>query len=64
MKDDIENKEEFCEHGEIFEAIPPVNMTWIADVLPCGKRGGPNFIETVRVDKNTLRCPTGLEPCS
>ena len=39
-------------------------MTKVVDVLPCGKRGGPNFINTVRVDPRTFKCPEGLEPCS
>ena len=39
-------------------------MTKIIDVLPCGKRGGSSFIETVRVDPYSWKCPDGLEPCS
>ena len=50
--------------GQVIEAIPPINMNRIVDKLPCGKRGGPNFLETVRVDKGTLRCPSGYMPCS
>ena len=39
-------------------------MTNIAGMTACGKRGGPNFLETIRVDSQTKRCPRGTVPCS
>lgn len=48
----------------MIESIPAINMTKIINVLPCGKRGGTSFINSVRVDPETLKCPQGLEPCS
>ena len=30
----------------------------------CGKRGGPTFLETVKVDPETLKCPEGTILCS
>ena len=39
-------------------------MTSLSGMTACGKRGGPNFVETVRVDPYTFECPQGLEPCS
>ena len=53
-----------CETGVKVDAIPPVNMTSLSGMTACGRRGGPNFVETVRVDPYTLECPQGLEPCS
>lgn len=32
--------------------------------IACGKRGGPNFLETIRVDLMTKKCPDDLTPCS
>ena len=53
-----------CKTGVKVDAIPPVNMTSLSGMTACGRRGGPNFVETVRVDPYTLECPQGLEPCS
>ena len=39
-------------------------MTSIGGMTACGKRGGPSFIDTVRVDAETFDCPAGYEPCS
>ena len=39
-------------------------MTNIAGMTLCAKRGGPSFIETIRVDTSTLKCPEGTVPCS
>ena len=39
-------------------------MTSISGKISCAKRGGPTFLETVRVDPITLKCPEGLVPCS
>lgn len=50
--------------GQFIEGIPPVNMTAISGKIACGKRGGPNFLETVRVDSVTNECPYPLVPCS
>lgn len=53
-----------CEGEEVIESIPPINMTAIGDHIPCGKRGGPTFVESIRVDKNTFKCPEPYQPCS
>ena len=39
-------------------------MTSLNGKTICGKRGGPNFIKTQRVDPNTASCPEGTIPCS
>ena len=39
-------------------------MTAINGMVACGKRGGPTFLETVRVDSVLMTCPEGYEPCS
>ena len=39
-------------------------MTSISGRTACAKRGGPNFLETKRVDAGTGNCPPGLVPCS
>ena len=39
-------------------------MTSIDGILPCAKRGGANFLDTVRVDLKTYECPKGYKPCS
>jgi len=39
-------------------------MTSISDRTACAKRGGPNFLETKRVDSVTGECPPGLVRCS
>ena len=39
-------------------------MTSIQNRTACAKRGGPNFLETVRVDRRTGRCPKGYVACS
>jgi hypothetical protein len=36
--------------GEIIDPIPAISMTAIHDVIPCGKRGGPTFAETIKID--------------
>ena len=41
-----------------------MNMTVDSGMIVCGKRGGPTFMETVRVDPTTKECPRGLVPCS
>lgn len=33
-------------------------------MVVCGKRGGPNFIDSVRIGSGENRCPEGLQPCS
>ena len=35
-----------------------------ADGLICAKRGGPSFIDTIRVEPVTQKCPKGHVPCS
>ena len=50
--------------GNVRPGLAPVNMTSIDGMVACGKRGGPNFVDTVRVDPVTLKCPGGYEPCS
>ena len=39
-------------------------MTSITDRIVCAKRGGPIFLETIRVNPTTGICPRGLVPCS
>ena len=39
-------------------------MINIHGMVACGKRGGPTYLETVRVDTVTLSCPRGYVPCS
>ena len=39
-------------------------MTSISDKTACGKRGGPTFLETRRVDPETGECPHPLVRCS
>ena len=39
-------------------------MTTIGGAIICGKRGGPTFTETKRVDNFSLKCPPGTELCS
>ena len=39
-------------------------MTVDSGMVVCGKRGGPTFIETNRVDPVTKLCARGLVPCS
>ena len=50
--------------GRIVESLPPVNMTSLSGKVACAKRGGPTFLETVRVDPASNECPRGYEPCS
>ena len=46
------------------DGVDPIQMTSIYDMVACGKRGGPTYLETVRVDTVTLSCPQGYVPCS
>ena len=39
-------------------------MTAMSDMIACGKRGGPNFLETIRPDPLTYSCPRNYVPCS
>ena len=50
--------------GKIIPEMPPINMTSITGFTACAKRGGPTFLETVRVDPRTRVCPRGYVPCS
>ena len=50
--------------GEVLPAIPPINMTETYGKIICGKRGGPTFLETVRVEKKTRKCPENYVACS
>lgn len=56
-------KDQPCD-GDIIAPIKPMNMTADGGIVICGKRGGPNFIETVRVNPGSLKCPKGFTPCS
>ena len=46
--------------------IPAMNMTKISPTgqIACGKRGGSNFLEQVKVEPFTKKCPDGLVPCA
>lgn len=57
------DEDDQCE-GEVIESIPPINMTAIGDHIPCGKRGGQNFVNTMRVEEDTLKCFEPYVPCS
>ena len=59
----VYDRNEGC-NGSIIDAIPPVNMTSITDMVACAKRGGPNFLDTIRPDPKTLKCPYSYVPCS
>ena len=59
-----ESDENACDGGDIIDAIAPINMTIDSGMISCGKRGGPTFLETVRVDPMTKECPRGLVPCN
>ena len=50
--------------GRVVPPIAPINMTSISDRKACAKRGGPTFLETVRVSPDTGYCPRGYVPCS
>ena len=50
--------------GDIIRGIPPVDMTSITGKIACGKRGGPTFLESIRVDPETEECPRTYVPCS
>ena len=50
--------------GDIIDSIAPMNMTASSGALVCGKRGGSNFLDTVRVDPYTWKCPDSMVPCS
>ena len=50
--------------GDIRSQIKPINMTIDSGMIVCGKRGGPTFMETSRVDPITKQCSRGLVPCS
>jgi hypothetical protein len=39
-------------------------MTSFIGKVACAKRGGPTFLETVRVDPETKECPEDLVACS
>lgn len=50
--------------GEILDPIAPIEMTAIHDMIPCARRGGPTFVETIKVDQVTLKCAEEFVPCS
>jgi len=58
------SEEEGCAKGEIVDELPHVNLTAISGKVACAKRGGPTFLETVRVDLETQECPRTYVPCS
>jgi len=39
-------------------------MTDFMSKVACAKRGGPSFLETVRVDPESKECPEDFVPCS
>jgi hypothetical protein len=39
-------------------------MTSITGKIACAKRGGPTFLETIRVDPDTEECPRTYVACS
>ena len=50
--------------GWKLDAEKPRNMTSLFGVTICGKRGGQNFLETVRISPITgQKCPEGLLAC-
>ena len=50
--------------GKVIKEMPPINMTAITGFTACAKRGGPTFLETVRVDPVSRICPRGYVKCS
>ena len=59
----MESIDSSCD-GEVLPAIAPINMTVTNNMIICGKRGGPTFLETVRVEKKTRKCPENYVACS
>ena len=51
-------------YGRIVDPIAPVNMTSLTSRISCAKRGGPIFLDTVRVESETGKCPRNYVPCS
>ena len=43
--------------GEKIAGLQPIEMINVGDKVICGKRGGPTFIESTRVDPSTFECP-------
>lgn len=48
----------------VIDKIEPIEMNQIKGKVACAKRGGPNFVDSKRVDPKTLKCPYGYVPCS
>lgn len=48
----IDNEVKSCDFTFI-EAIPPILMTSMSGMIACGKRGGPTYLDTVRVNEGT-----------
>ena len=59
----LENSDATC-NGDTKQGLPPMNMTNIFGMKVCGKRGGHSFIDEVRVEPFTRKCPKNFEPCS
>lgn len=45
-------------------AQPSIVMDQIDDKYICGVRGGNTFVNTIRPDYSTGKCPSGYSPCS
>ena len=59
----VHNSDSEC-NGKVVDAIPAVNMTSITGFTTCAKRGGPNFLETVRTVGVNNICPEDYVPCT
>ena len=59
----LKNSDATC-NGLTKQGLAPMNMTNISGMKLCGKRGGNSFIDEVRVEPFTRKCPKNYEPCS
>lgn len=59
------NFEDVCPEGHTFkEGIYPRKLPIINNKVVCGKRGGKPFVDVIRPDQKTGKCPGELRPCS
>ena len=49
---DYKDEKDICD-GDIRRPIKPINMTIDSGKVVCGKRGGPTFLDTKRIDLST-----------
>ena len=56
-----DSSERYC---DTIRAIPRKDLHIVHHNIVCGKVNGPSFMDTVRPDPKTKKCPSGTEPCS